>query len=607
MGQVVSSHECEDEDRARERKRRQFALRHRLDARRIQAHNTAAANQHTNALRRLITQLAGSVIDGGKLDKVRKLAAKTPPGDERAVAWCMYDPTQDTTFSVIKICAKLGRLDEMNAILEAWSERRPNGAEIVASLVDDADWSLTPLMIAVHVNRPDIAECLINRWHADPTCSRSCTEWGPSWGGHASVLHICQWVDDFDSARLILSSSCSVERRVLLFNSVHAARNLGGSSSSRQLTPLEMAIQASRFAWVKFLADSKWGMQVTQAMESRKPISFCATSGCRSVEILAFLCEVFDSGMAEAFVHSLSYTPEFASFLMRHSKFPQCINNLCSSCNDKGQQTALVAAILNESHHDEFASELLSLGADPNTPCTVCPKWCHFPPEMRTPLTMAVALNRKKVVAEMVKRGGILPSGFSEFWSNRDPNFTVESFLEGTWDKHVQARAEYERLLPPSQPFSELRSSMAIADTTPLSCTYTCIPIDHSLTSLMVRYQSEITGVLELLDIRSLGRIQQTSRFWYHVGRTNSLWKNALVNTSTTWSPQVRQTLAAALLVLCEARDTPPTKWKRVCFFWVSRNLCARCHRTYREYQGKQCYTGSGKHVPTTTDHIEGT
>ncbi|KAH3723405.1 hypothetical protein Pelo_17893 [Pelomyxa schiedti] len=216
---------------------------------------------------------------------------------------------------------------------------------------------------------------------------------------------------------------------------------------------------------------------------------------------------------------------------------------------------------------------------------------------MRTPLTMAVALNRKKVVAEMVKRGGILPPGFSEFWSKSDPNFTVESFLEGTWDKHVRARTAYERILPPLQRVSELRSSMAIADTTPLP--HTCIPIDSSLTSLMVRYQSEITGVLELLDIRSLGRIQQTSRFWYHVGRTNSLWKNALVNTSTTWSPQVRQTLAAALLVLCEARDTPPTKWKRVCFFWVSQKLCALCQYPYREYQGQQCLiSATGNHVP---------
>ncbi|KAH3723320.1 hypothetical protein Pelo_17978 [Pelomyxa schiedti] len=79
MGQVVASHECDETKEAieRERKRGLFHLHCVLDARRRPA--SYGTDNARPAVRRIITKLACSVIDGGKLDKEAKLAAKTPP------------------------------------------------------------------------------------------------------------------------------------------------------------------------------------------------------------------------------------------------------------------------------------------------------------------------------------------------------------------------------------------------------------------------------------------------------------------------------------------------------------------------------------------------
>ncbi|KAH3705881.1 hypothetical protein Pelo_19571 [Pelomyxa schiedti] len=125
--------------------------------------------------------------------------------------------------------------------------------------------------------------------------------------------------------------------------------------------------------------------------------------------------------------------------------------------------------------------------------------------------------------------------------------------------------------------------------------------VDMSLTQLMIKFNTEITGVMEILDIQSLGRVQQTSRFWYQCGRTNDLWRRALFNSSREWNQTARQKVDKCLASLPEAT----TKWKHVCFFWTSKNMCTKCRKVYRNRDPVTLTTTKAtKATPTATPQV---
>ncbi|KAH3731902.1 hypothetical protein Pelo_17270 [Pelomyxa schiedti] len=175
--------------------------------------------------------------------------------------------------------------------------------------------------------------------------------------------------------------------------------------------------------------------------------------------------------------------------------------------------------------------------------------------------------------------GAVLPPAFCSMVG--DSVFSLESYIDGTWDKHVALNERFRHSLHTAKWNSELRGSMpsfelpfisSQIEFTPaaqirhvtfphLSRTHIKHRVDMSLAQLMVQFNAEITGVMELLDIQSLGRVQQTSRFWYQSGRTNDLWRRALFNSSRQWSQRVRHKVDKCL----ESLPVATTKVYRNC------------------------------------------
>ncbi|KAH3732332.1 hypothetical protein Pelo_16833 [Pelomyxa schiedti] len=535
----------------------------------------AAASGHA----REVARLAAAAAPGHELDRCNHVRWN----DQRPLSPCtIYD--QLSWYSVLHVCAVLGHADEMDAVLEAWVPRGLIWGEVAAAAgrragVPAARWLLdyacgpadrTPMMLAVANGQAEVVRRLMGRWGA---AGRNLV--GPVGTGYykpivenRNILHLAVHHGVLECIEVIMSGVDEILRAKLV-----------GMKASH-VTPLELAMNESsrvNLDLIKVLADPKWGESVIQAMDSRWPILYFSKNGCRGdavcdFSILNHLCRVFSRGLAAAYLRAPN---KYRHTIASHPMFAQSIDEISPKTGD----TALYEATIKGD--TDVALEALSFGADPNLQCRRNPKWCDFPEELRTPIVMAIASEQKELVKEMARHGGILPLAFCKMVG--DSAFSLESYIDGTWEKHVSMNNNFRKSLPAANLSSELRGSMPAVQLpfVPLQIEFTPgaqIQIDISLTQLMIQFNTEITGVMELLDIQSLGRVQQTSRFWYQCGRTNDLWRRALFNSSREWSQRVRHKVDKCLESLPEAT----TKWKHICFFWVSKNRCLQCHKLYR-------------------------
>ncbi|KAH3758598.1 hypothetical protein Pelo_9605 [Pelomyxa schiedti] len=523
---------------------------------------------------RLWARLMRACVKGGAT-KVRAAAESVPVGDERQVA--ARESSHLREYNVIHVCAHLGHLAEMNVILNTWASRPPYNtmmkADAMKWLVDEVSSDgYTSLTIAVRNRYTDIAECLVTEWHADTMYCSKGTDEGAfcNW----NVLHFCAAYNQYKCADLILSS-CDTSMKISLLQC------LGGGGSH---TPLETAIQTSYCVeTVMAIANPKWGQPVLSAMEERKPLLFAAMA--QSDSSFEYLCSVFSEGLIEILVTARS---RFRRKLLDYPKFSSIANQPFQLHG--GTVTPLYFAVAKGSIN--MVIKLLALGADPNVVCALGVEWfCEqFKPYRAfdlypwgsSPMTLAVATLRKDMVQEMARCGGILTPKFCRRWSKYDPAFSLASYLDGSWEEHLERLSDH---------CSELHASMPLLS-------YSLVPVEfivsESITSMMIQYKAEITGVLELLDIKSLGRIQRTSKFWYQMGRSNSLWKSALLNSSMKWERKIRDQLILSTQLL----DNDSTKWKHAAFFWVARNLCVKCGHKYRQCDAFHCRSHNRKHVP---------
>ncbi|KAH3756362.1 hypothetical protein Pelo_11857 [Pelomyxa schiedti] len=202
-----------------------------------------------------------------------------------------------------------------------------------------------------------------------------------------------------------------------------------------------------------------------------------------------------------------------------------------------------------------------------------------------------------ELVAEMAKHGGLLPNKTNKLWGEfKGPEYVhIHVYLELYPSQIVSLMAvsKYSEIsdsvdmLRASMPAMEFKTPSPNRFTEPPPMVSAAIEIDDSITSMLVQYQAETARVLGFLDIQSLGRIQQTSRFWYHVGRSNSSWKQVLLNNSTTWSENARSIFKHYMSELND--NDEEIKWKHVCFVWVSRNICKWCGKIFRNCDGIKC------------------
>ncbi|KAH3760780.1 hypothetical protein Pelo_7388 [Pelomyxa schiedti] len=529
----------------------------------------------------------------GDVAKVRAAAESVPVGQERQVS------AKERYDNVIHVCAHLGHLAEMNVILNTWASRPPYNtmatkADAMKWLVDEASCGYTPLIIAVRNGHTDIVECLLTEWHADTMhCYKG------RGAGHFfnfNVLHLCAQDNQYKCADLILSS-CDTSMKISLLQGLDGGSNcytdvMTGPPKCGK-TPLETAIIGSRLDTIMAIANPKWEQLVLSAMEERKPLKLAVTSASGE-PILEYLCSVFSEGLVELLVTA---PDRYRTILLEHPKLSGVVNQQVPFPG--GTLTLLYFAVSKKSL--DMVIKLLGLGADPNVFCTLSMEWyCEqfgtmiprvFPRGSR-PMTLAVVTDQRDMVREMARCGGILTPEFCRDWSNNDPVFSLASYLDGSWEEHLKSLSVYKASLPVS-PCSELCASM------PLWSDY-LVPaaefiVSESITSMMIQYKAEITGVLELLDIKSLGRIQQTSKFWYQMGRSNSLWKRALLNSGMKWEKKIQDQFILSTRLL----DSDSTKWKNAAFFWVARNICSACRQTYRRCDSSYCRnTHNRKHVP---------
>ncbi|KAH3732019.1 hypothetical protein Pelo_17152 [Pelomyxa schiedti] len=537
-----------------------------------------------------------SAAASGRPRDVARLAAAVPPGHElddcNQVQWNdlrpLYPPAgwpgyYTHWYTVVHVCAVLGHVEEMDAVLEAWVPRGTISGTVAGKhcTVAAADYMVnygvgsskrTPLMLAVANGHGEVVRRLMGRWGAAGVGGVNLM--GPMWSYcfspeiNINILHLavsCAVVDCVDA--IMSGVDEAVRLKLVGMEVLHR-------------TPLELALyeyphrQVYR-QMVKMLANPKWGESVIQAMDSRWPILYFVRSAnekywpAHSEEVLNHLCGVFSRGLAAAYFHA---PKKCRALITKHPKFVQSIDEISPKTGD----TVLYKATIKGD--TESALEALSFGADPNIQCRRNPTWCDFPEELRTPIVMAVASEQKEVVKEMARHGGVLPLAFC----NRiaDSAFSLEAYIDGTWDKHIATIQTFRKSLPAVKWNYELRGSTPF-DLPPIHSQTEFAPgaeTQFDMTQMMVQYNTEITGVMEFLDIQSLSRVQQTSRFWYQCGRTNSLWKRALFNSSREWSGTVRHKVNKCLELLPEAT----TKWKHVCFFWAAKNQCTECHEVYR-------------------------
>ncbi|KAH3731408.1 hypothetical protein Pelo_17762 [Pelomyxa schiedti] len=527
----------------------------------------------------------------GDVAKIRAAAESVPVGNERQVvaqrtliianlqygyiysSLLLYSPHLRNE-NVIHICAHLGHLEGMNAILDTWTSRPPFNtmapkADVMKWLVNSVSSDhFTPLIIAVRNGHTDIVECLLTEWHADTMyCDQRS---GEDHFFNCNVLHFCAQNNQYKCADLILSS-CDTSIKLSLLQCLGVRKGLYEYGK----TPLEIAILSdgwdvpgSQLKTIMAIANPKWEQPVLSAMEKRKPLKFAFARLSHGEQILEYLCSVFSEGLGEALIIARS---RHRRFLLNHPKLPGVINQQVQFHD--GTLTPLYFSVAKGSL--KMVIQLLTVGADPNVVCehNVC--WAlihqlHYDDRGDRPMTLAVATNQKDMVREMARCGGILTPEFCRDWSNNDPVFSLASYLNGSWEEHLKSLSTYKASLPVT-PRSKLCASMPL--------------VNESITSMMIQYKAEITGVLELLDIESLGRIQQTSKFWYQMGRANSLWKSALLNTSMKWGRKFRNQLILSTRLL----DDGSTKWKHAAFFWMARNVCLKCGYKYRRCETTYC------------------
>ncbi|KAH3766561.1 hypothetical protein Pelo_1570, partial [Pelomyxa schiedti] len=494
---------------------------------------------------------------------------------------------QERDINVVHMCAALGHLEEMDMVLDYWSAIMVSqymsavaaggggGGALSASSQGSSDpveaakglvnsitrntLEFTPLMYAIYEGHYGVVECLMNKWRADPAllCGNELFK-------RFTALHLCAKFNRPECAEVVLAASTEYTRLVMIKTDYKKAKTG---------TPLEVALGSGNLRVARVFTDTKWGTQLMRAMEKRDPIRKYWTR-TRNLKTLPFLCQTFTRGLEDAFVHEHSrYWP----IIMQNPGFTRVINYVSLRVP---RLTPLFAATMQG--EEETAIKLLSMGADPNISCKV----------------PTVVRNSKNLVCAMRKQSGVLPADFIQLWSEPDFIFDIEAFLDGSWENHSGMRQEYKAALPHTRVHRKMYISKFLLD----SDLTQGIQIDTNITSLMIRYQAAITGVLELVNIQALGRLQQTSQFWYHAASINSLWKFALMNTSRTWPEFARNKLSLCIDLLDKHSST---QWKHVGFFWLARNRCHYCRVRYRHCDDKNAsdthcngWTSSRHHHP---------
>ncbi|KAH3765809.1 hypothetical protein Pelo_2344 [Pelomyxa schiedti] len=140
---------------------------------------------HHSRAGKLRMKLLRAAVTGTHMEELRAALEDTPMGDEEEISW----DSEAHSYSVVHVCAALGRVQEMGAVLEAWAQRRRGAAadcEAVRWLVDAAGaMQRTPLMEAALGGHAAAAERLAGRWRADaaPRGRYGCHE--------GTALHMC--------------------------------------------------------------------------------------------------------------------------------------------------------------------------------------------------------------------------------------------------------------------------------------------------------------------------------------------------------------------------------------------------------------------------------
>ncbi|KAH3764381.1 hypothetical protein Pelo_3757 [Pelomyxa schiedti] len=542
-----------------------------------------------------------SAVKGNKLltaaakaqpEKLAKLAARTPVGHE--IEACRIENNiPDTSkgngakklvrLNLMFVCAALGHLEELKIVHNAWHERvcwedkTTFSVLLVDSMCTWRQWyEGTAFACAVNEGHAEVARFLLEKCRANPRLE--CDVLGDKLGNKLTALHFCIRRLQPDVIDMILSA-CDIPARVKLLCETSAGAN----------SPLKMAMCINNLEVIQLLVNEKWGgNKFIEALDAKLPIAvYCGCEEARP-DVLQYLCQVFHKGLGRAFVNATQYprwsatNKELLDILVNHPNFTESLNS-----ETENRRTPLFMAILR--NHRELAMKFLTLGANPNAPCSFQLRSYEG---IFTPMILAVILDQSELVAEMARLGGVLPSKNSDLWRH---------YQSSEYD-HIH---EYLKLLPHQavgsisvSKYSEiigstdaLRASMPVMEFEKLpshtrEMVSASVGIDDSITAMAALYQAEIAGVLALLDVQSLGRIQQTSRFWYHVGRSNSCWKKALLNSSATWSQNARIIFSH---FLNEIEDCDQIKWKHVSFVWMARNYCTGCGYAYRCCDGTKC------------------
>ncbi|KAH3764333.1 hypothetical protein Pelo_3800 [Pelomyxa schiedti] len=539
-------------------------------------------------------------------EKLAKLAALTPVGHEidasriETQVSAARGAEYFVRLNVLFVCAVLGHLEELNIVFNAWHERPFWGDKTFSSLFVDSKcswnqwdqgtactWSQqwdegTAFACAVNEGHVEVARFLLEKFRANPrlTCMVD--------GNKVTALYLCVRRLQPDVIDMILSA-CDIPARVTL---------LYGEIPPQPDSPLELAIRSNNLETIQLLVNEKWGgSELIEALDNQTPIAmYCCFKEARP-EVLQYLCQVFHKGLGNAFVYATMYpqwsatNKELLDIIVKHPNFPEGINSKTGN-----ERTPLFMAIMR--NHRDLALKFLSLGANPNTPCKC---QLHHYEGIFTPTILGVILDQSELVTEMAKQGGVLPSQDYELWRyyGSSEYDHIQGYLKLFPNRAVSSISvsKYSEIIGPTD---ILRASMPVMDFENLPPNRTpktphmvsaSVEIDGTITAMAALYQAETAGVLAHLDIPSLGRIQQTSRFWYHAGRSNSCWKQALLNSSGAW-PHTARMVFSDLLNKMGADDQTKYEWKHVCFVWMSRNFCTGCGQVYRRCEGTKCPKG---------------
>ncbi|KAH3763435.1 hypothetical protein Pelo_4769 [Pelomyxa schiedti] len=514
--------------------------------------------------------------------KLSWLVSRTPVGHEEDACWVHWLPR--VSINVLFVCASLGHLEELMIVYNAWHERPWWEDRLAHSECQWAQWERgTPLACAVNEGHVQVARFLMEK------CGQRPDSWCTLDGKKVTALHLCVQKQLLELIDPILQSVGDLKRRV----------DLLGMSDGTVTSPLGVAMRSNNMELMRLLVNEKWGgTQFIEALDDQQqPIAvYCGCEEARP-DVLQFLCHLFHKGLGRAFVNATQYprwsatNRELLDILVNHPNFPDCIK---SESTPERAPTPLFVAILR--NHQDLALKFLSLGANPNAPCTH--QLGNYRDEF-TPMILAVILNRSELVTEMVKLGGVLPSEECDIWKHHkgseydhihgylelfrhrtgvNPSLSVVDYST------VASSTDMLRASMPVMKFEKLTPN-GVSETPQMVSAF--VGIDDAITANAALYKAETAGVLTFLDIQSLGRIQRTSRFWYHVGRSNSCWMQALLNSSVTWQDATKMVLRHFLSLM--EIESDQTKWKHVSFVWMSRNYCTGCGHAYRCCDGTQC------------------